>query len=133
MIQLVLEKDYKRIVKALNSGVKLDYITVEQVKKDFENYALYMLKDTETDKIMAIFSIVYDEKHQHYYFKRLKVLNQKNKGKGIASRIIEFVANLPFKVAVTPWQDNKVMCSLLEKYGFVLRYIFNNHWCYYTN
>ena len=133
MIIKVDQTHYKRIINAINSGAKIDYITSSQVKEDYENHFLYMLKDNAKDKIMAIFSIVYDTERNFWYFKRLKILNQKNKGKGIANRIIEWVSQLPIKVAVTPWEDNQVMCRLLEKYGFVLRYMFNNNWCYYTN
>lgn len=102
MITKASKKDYRRIINAINRGEKVCFISLNQVKEDLYNGVLYVLKDEKTEKILAIFSIVYDYDFSHYYLKRLKVLNKKNMGKGIANKIIEYVFNQEERIAVTP-------------------------------
>lgn len=130
MIKLATYQDYKRVVQSLNSGSKLDYITSTQARQDFEQASLYIVESNQ--KIVAIFSLIYDADRQIDYLKRLKVLNKKNLGLGLGTMIVEYVSQLNQKIAVTPWIDNKRMRNLLERNGFKMEYIFNEKWCYYT-
>lgn len=129
MIRQAKQKDYRRLVNSINSGKKVDYITATQLKQDLKNQELFVLEDC--GKLVAIFSIVYDNQFKSHYIKRLKVLNRKNLGKGYASRIIEYVSRLPHKVSATPWEDNQAVRHLLEKFGFELVKKFNQVWCLY--
>lgn len=130
MIKLATYQDYKRVVQSLNNGSKLDYITSTQARQDFEQASLYIVESNQ--KIVAIFSLIYDADRQIDYLKRLKVLNKKNLGLGFGTMIVEYVSQLNQKIAVTPWVDNKRMRNLLERNGFKMEYIFNEKWCYYT-
>ena len=130
MIRIATYEDYKRVVQSLNSGSKLDYITSRQARQDFEQASLYIVESNQ--KVMAIFSLVYDEERKIDYLKRLKVLNKRNLGLGFGTMIVEYVSQLNQKIAVTPWIDNKRMRNLLERNGFKMEYIFNEKWCYYT-
>lgn len=130
MIRIATYEDYKRVVQSLNSGSKLDYITSTQARQDFEQASLYIVEFNQ--KVMAIFSLVYDEDRKIDYLKRLKVLNKRNLGLGFGTMIVEYVSQLNQKIAVTPWVDNKRMRNLLERNGFKMEYIFNEKWCYYT-
>lgn len=123
-------KDYRSLVNSINRGKKIDYITANHLKQDLLNNELYILK--LNDKNAAIFTITFDEKYNHWYLKRLKVLNAKNLGKGILTKIIEWVAQLDKKIAITPWVDNVAVRKTVEKFGFELRYVFNEKWCYYV-
>lgn len=67
MIKLATYQDYKRVVQSLSSGSKLDYITSTQARQDFEQASLYIVESNQ--KIVAIFSLIYDADRQIDYTK----------------------------------------------------------------
>lgn len=135
MLNRVIRKatvtDYKSLVSSINRGAKVDFITAKQLKYDLLNDELYVLQDNK--KIVAIFSIVYDVSYQALYIKRLKVLNKNNYGKGYAAEVIKYVSELPYKVSVTPWENNHAIIKVLKRFNFQLVKTFNEIWCLYES
>ncbi len=125
------QKDYKSLISSINRGAKVDFITSIQLKHDLQNNELYVLE--VDNKIVAIFSIVYDVTYQALYIKRLKVLNKNNLGKGYATDIIKYVSEQPYKVSVTPWESNHAIIKVLKRFNFELVKMFDGFWCLYES
>lgn len=130
MITKADEADYIHIVRAVQNK-KLDYLTCAHIRQDISQKCLY--KFTENNKIIAICSIVFDEKYQYHAVKRLCIFSIKNKGKHITEKFLDFFSQKGYKkIGCTPWSDNAPMRHILEKKGFVLEYIFSEKWCFYS-
>lgn len=116
-VHKVEKKDYKGIAIALSNKEKIDYITKEQIKQDIEDGNLFCIKD-EQGKITCIGALVFDEKHNSHYIKRVLVLNKKNEGKGLARKLIKNLTRFVKKVCLTPFYDNIKMIKILVDMGF---------------
>ena len=75
MITRADEADYIHIVRAIQNK-RLDYLTCAHVRKDITQNCLY--KFVENNKIIAICSIIFDEKYQYHALKRLCIFSAKN-------------------------------------------------------
>lgn len=116
-IEPVTRKDYKGIALALrNKKDEINYITPKHIKEDIEQERLFCIK--EEGKIVCIGALVFDEKHNATYIKRVLVLNKKNEGKGYTKKMIRDLSRLQDKVYVTPYKDNKPMIKILTDLGF---------------
>jgi RimJ/RimL family protein N-acetyltransferase len=131
-IRLATLSDYQWIVRVMGRK-KIPYLTSSHVKDDYNWCRLYAVVDSK-DRVLATFSLVADDKYDYIAIKRLCVLNQKNRGKGIARfaihEILKYLHNC--KVGVTPWEDNYAVRHILEAEGFKMEYKFMGHWCFYS-
>lgn len=125
------QNDYIHIVRSIQNK-KISYITAAHIKEDINNGRQYVMTD-DNEKVIAILSIIYDNDYHYYAMKRLCVPNKKNRGKGYAKEMIQFVSNsVNDKVGCTPWIENAAVRHTLEKLGFHLEYIFSEKWCFYS-
>ena len=130
MIRKANNNDYIRIVRVIQNK-HINYITPAHVKEDIKNNRMFVMIIDE--KIVAILSMVFDNDYKYYAMKRLCVLNKKNRGKGYARELLQFVSlQARGKVGCTPWIDNNAMRHILESMGFKLEYIFDECWCFYS-
>lgn len=119
-------KDRAAIMRTLHRK-QIPFATAENAKNDIELDQMFVLEDA--NKILAICSMVYDKKYNYHAIKRLVILNNKNKGKGYASILVSYLANLNLPViGCTPWSDNLAMKKLLQKLGFIYQYTFSEYW-----
>ena len=125
------KEDYISIVRSIqNKG--LDYITPALIKKDIELGRQYVMTN-DRNKIVAMLSLVEEPNYNYFSMKRMCVPNKKNRGRGYAKMMLDYVSQQTTKkVGCTPWTDNKPMRKMLVDAGFTLEYIFNGHWCFYS-
>ena len=131
MIRQATESDYIRLLRSIQCVNKeVPYITKQYLKNDIANGNCYV--KVEKEKFVAICSLVYDSKREMYYGKRLTIPNKKNRGKGYAREMLEFLQNIvPDNLAITPWNDNFVIINLLIKLGFKFEYQFLDNYMLY--
>ena len=124
--------DYIKVIRTIQNK-HISYITPKHVLNDVTMNQLYIMVDDDTNKVVATLSLVWDPQYKYYALKRLCIPNNKNRGKGLAQKMLAFVADQATeKVGCTPWVDNGAMCHTLEKLGFQLEYIFEEKWCFYS-
>lgn len=129
-IEPVTRKDYKGIALALrNKKDEIDYITPKHIKEDIEQERLFCIR--EEGKIVCIGALVFDERHNATYIKRVMVLNKKNEGKGYAKKMIRDLSRLQEKVCITPYRDNEPMIKILVDLGFKLIKTFGENFLLY--
>ena len=120
--------DVKTLTRKLQNK-RIEYNTVEMMKKDVKEKCLWLLIDNNT--IIASCAVV----PTNFYWmgvKRLVTYNKKNYGKGYARKLLETVTADPKQVyCITPWDDNEPMKHLVKKIGFSFKYKFNGNWCCY--
>lgn len=108
--------DYVSIVRSIQNK-KLAYITTQHIRDDITKNRQYVM--TDKGKIVAVASVVYDNRYNYSAIKRLCVPNKKNHGKGFAQEMIKFITSCTSgKVGCTPWTDNFPMRHTLEKWVF---------------
>lgn len=107
---------------------RIEYNTVEMMKKDVKENCLWVLVDNNT--IVASCAVVSTE-FNWLGVKRLVVYNKKNCGKGYAGKLLKAITATPQIYCITPWDDNEPMKHLAEKVGFSFKYKFNGNWCCY--
>lgn len=130
MIRRASMNDYLRIAISINRVSKNSpYINKELLYQDIKNNSCFVYE--KCGKIVSIGSIVFDPKYQMDYIKRVCVMNQKNKGKGIAKEMIKYLQSQSNKIAVTPWKDNLKMIAILEEFGFERKYEFQENFVLY--
>ena len=132
MIRQATKADYIKLLRSIQVVSKsAPYINKNYLKEDIEKGACYI--NIINNKFVAICSLVYDENHKMYYFKRLTIPNKKNRGKGYAKEMLQFVQSIATStLAVTPWEDNYTMRTMLEKLGFHFQYKFLDKYMLYT-
>lgn len=110
----------------------IDYIRAQVVKDDVLNGRVYLC--VEHEKPVSMIALVWMENYQRFYLKRSMTFKKKNQGKGYNAEVLRFVCemNCDKPLAITPWVNNATMRHLVEKNGFSLEKIFNEHWCFYT-
>lgn len=129
-IRKATASDVIGIIRAIQNK-KIDYITPAHVREDVALGRQYVM--VENGKVVAMLSLVWDKDYNYYSMKRLLIPNRKNKGKGYAQMMLQFVSmEAHGKVGCTPWIDNGAMRHMLEKLGFSLEYIFATKWCFYS-
>ena len=120
--------DVKTLTRKLQNK-RIEYNTVEMMKKDVREKCLWILIDNNT--IVASCAVV----PTNFYWmgvKRLVTYNKKNYGKGYARKLLETVtADQKQVYCITPWDNNEPMKHLAEKVGFSFKYKFNGNWCCY--
>ena len=128
-IRLATNNDTIHIIRAIQNK-HMDYNTTAGVKNDIALARLYVAVDG--DKILGSIAVVYKAHRGYYAIMRCCVYSKKSKGKGVASALIDFVLALNLgDYGVTPWNDNPVMCHIVEKRGFVYQYTFNTNYNFY--
>lgn len=119
--------DVKTLTRKLQNK-RIEYNTVEMMKKDVKENCLWVLIDNNT--IIASCAVVPTD----FYWmgvKRLVVYSKKNCGKGYARKLLEAITADSQTYCITPWDDNEPMKHLVEKIGFSFKYKFNGNWCCY--
>lgn len=120
--------DVKTLTRKLQNK-RIEYNTVEMMKKDVKEKCLWILIDNNT--IIASCAVV----PTNFYWmgvKRLVIYNKKNCRKGYARKLLETITADSRQVyCITPWDNNKPMKHLVEKIGFSFKYKFNGKWCCY--
>ena len=123
------EQNYKYICRSL-AQKKIPYISLSHFKEDYQEQRAYILE--ECGKPVAMCSLVWNDKHQNFAIKRLICFRKRNAGRGYAGFLISHIP-LPKDASIccTPWADNLSMRHLLEKNGFLFKYMFSEYWCFY--
>ena len=129
IIRYATKEDTLHIIRSIQNK-RMDYNTCEDVKHDIELGRLIIA--VENNKILGSVAVVYKAHRGYHAIMRLCVYNKKNKGKGIASALIDFVISLNLGVyGVTPWSDNAAIIHILVKRGFVYQYTFKENYNFY--
>lgn len=127
-------QDLKRLIPAMRFVVKkVNYINYIMLKLDITNSNCFVLE--QNNKIIAVCSLVFDNRYQMYYLKRFTITNKINLGKGYGKTMIRgMLKHMPngAVIAATPWVDNMPMKRLLEGLGFELRYQIDDNFVLYT-
>lgn len=122
-------KDFLEIAEQIKNK-NISYITPEHIRKDIENHRQYVLE--ENGNIIAIAALVAEPLYNYTAIKRLCILSDDSLGKGYADKMIKLLfQKVEGKCGCTPWITNGKMIHILEKNGFILKYIFNEKWCFY--
>lgn len=126
-IRKATKADYGVIARALaHKGI--NYITPALACADIDNGYMYLITDDE--KIIAICSLL--PNHRGYTaIKRLCVLNNKNRGRGVARMFFDYFCSLGLPLGFTPWAENNTMRHIADKYGFEYQYTFNENYMFY--
>lgn len=132
MIRQATQEDYIRLLRSIQTVSKYaSYITRQQLREDIEKGTCYI--KVYNNKFVAICSLVYDENYHMHYVKRMSIPNKKNRGKGYAKEMIQYLQTITKStLAVTPWEDNYTMQNILKSLGFVFQYKFLEKYMLYT-
>lgn len=128
-IRYANSNDTLRIIRAIQNK-KLDYNTPAHIKTDIQQGRLIIA--VEGDKILG--QVAIEPKPQFHYtgICRLCTYSKRWQGKGVATALLNYVCGLGLTdLGATPWDNNPVMCSLLEKFGFTYQYSFLEHYRFY--
>ena len=118
MIRKAKKEDLKSIYMSVYNK-KIDYITIESVKTDYQNGNLYVIE--ENGKILGQCALV--SKGKYYAMQRLVLYNRKNAGKGITTQFINYFVSIGYmNIGSTPWSNNCKMKTLLKRNGFEYQY-----------
>lgn len=128
-IRFATMKEVKSITASIRNK-KIDYNTPSMVKKDIEESRLIIA--VEDNKILGQLALVDEPRFSYVAIKRLCVYNKKNKGKGIASALINYACNYTNKpIGASPWTNNLASISLFKKHGFEYQYTYLKNYNFY--
>lgn len=128
-IRRATEKDTIRIIRAIQNK-RMDYNTPINVREDVENDVLFVAE--ENGKLLGSMVVFYKPHRGYYAITRGCVYSKKSRGKGVASALVDYILSLNLGVyGATPWNDNPIMCHILEKRGFVYQYTFKENYNFY--
>lgn len=129
IIRQATEKDIIRIIRAIQNK-HMNYNTPAHVREDIKNKYLFVAE--ENNKLLGSVAVFYKNHRNYYAITRVCVYSKKSRGKGVASSLIRYILSLNLGAyGVTPWNDNPIMCHILEKNGFVYQYTFKENYCFY--
>ena len=128
-IRFATLEDTLSIVRSLQNK-HINYNTPAMVKEDIKNHRLVIAIDN--NKIVGQIALVYEPNYAYTSLKRLCVYNNKNRGKGIASALVQFVCetvNTP--LGASPWTENTACINLFKKFGFKYQYTYLENYNFY--
>lgn len=128
-IRFATLEDTLSIVRSLQNK-HIDYNTPAMVKEDIKNHRLVIAIDN--NKIVGQIALVYEQNYSYTSLKRLCVYNNKNKGKGIASALVQFACEtVRTPLGASPWTENTACINLFKKFGFKYQYTYLENYNFY--
>lgn len=129
IIRQATTKDTIHIIRAIQNK-HMNYNTPQDVREDVNAGRLIVAE--ENGKLLGSVAVVYKAHRGYYAIMRMCVYSKKSRGKGVASALINYIVSFNFEtIGATPWNDNPVMCHILEKFGFEYQYTFNTYYNFY--
>lgn len=128
-IRYATAEDKIRVIRSLQNK-RITYNTTAQAKVDIDLQRLIVIE--ENGKLLGSCAIVPEVEYKYTAIKRLCIYSKKSRGKGVATKLVEYIESLNLgDIGATPWDTNPAMCHILEKCGFEYEYTFSEHYKFY--
>ena len=128
-IRFATEKDTIHAIRSLQKNQTF-FNTTTHLKDDIARNRLIVVE--ENGKLLGSCALVPEVSYGYTAIKRLIVYSKKQRGRGIADKIIKYIISLNLgTIGATPWESNKIGRHLFEKNDFEFQYKFLENYCFY--